>query len=69
MLQIPKAGDQIPEQDPEEMGSTYFSLVNHINLAQVSQKQCIYDCDNQTNSASAHNLNCLYHSQKVSGAH
>lgn len=38
MLQIPKAGDQIPEQDPEEMGSTYFSLVNHINLAQVSQK-------------------------------
>jgi hypothetical protein len=37
MLQIPKAGLQIPEQDPQEMGSNYFSLENHINLVQASQ--------------------------------
>lgn len=37
MLQIPKADVQIPEQDPQEMGSIYFSLENQINLVQASQ--------------------------------
>lgn len=37
MLQIPKAGGQTPEQDPEERGSIYFSLENQINLVQASQ--------------------------------
>lgn len=37
MLRIPKADDQILEQDPQGMGSIYFSLENHINLAQASQ--------------------------------
>ena len=37
MLQIPKAGVRIPERDPQEMGSIYFSLENQINLVQASQ--------------------------------
>lgn len=38
MLQIPKADVQILEQDPQGMGSIYFSLENQINLVQASQK-------------------------------
>lgn len=37
MLQIPIADVQIPEQDPQGMGSIYFSLENQINLVQASQ--------------------------------
>ena len=37
MLQIPKAGVQIPEQDPQGMGCIYFSLENQTNLVQASQ--------------------------------
>ena len=37
MLQIPKAVFQIPEQDPQGMGSIYFSLENQISLVQASQ--------------------------------
>lgn len=37
MLQIPKAVVQIPEQDPQGMGSIYFSLENQISLVQASQ--------------------------------
>lgn len=37
MLLIPKAVVQIPEQDPEGMVGTYFSLENQINLVQASQ--------------------------------
>lgn len=37
MLQIPIADVQILEQDPQEMGSIYFSLENQINLVQASQ--------------------------------
>ena len=36
MLQIPKADVQIPEQDPQGMGSIYFSLENQISLVQAS---------------------------------
>lgn len=38
MLQIPKAGAQTLEQDPQERESIYFSLENQINLVQASQK-------------------------------
>lgn len=38
MLQIPKAGAQTLEQDPQEMESIYFSLENQINLVQASQR-------------------------------
>lgn len=38
MLQIPKAGVQTPEQDPQAMGRIYFSLENQINLVQASQR-------------------------------
>lgn len=38
MLQIPKAVVQIHEQDPQGMGSIYFSLENQINLVQASQR-------------------------------
>jgi len=38
MLQIPKADVQIPEQDPQGMGSIYFSLENQISLVQASQR-------------------------------
>lgn len=38
MLQIPKAGAQTPEQDPQERGSIYFSLDYQINLVQASQR-------------------------------
>lgn len=38
MLQIPKAVVQIPEQDPQGMGSIYFSLENQISLVQASQR-------------------------------
>lgn len=38
MLQIPKAGAQTLEQDPQERGSIYFSLENQINLVQASQR-------------------------------
>lgn len=49
MLQIPKADVQFPEQDPQEMGSIYFSLENQINLVQASQTpdhqgKCILSC-------------------------
>lgn len=37
MIQIPKAGVQTPEQDPQEKGNIYFSLENQINLVQASQ--------------------------------
>lgn len=37
MQEIPKAVVQIPEQDPQGMGSIYFSLENQINLVQASQ--------------------------------
>lgn len=38
MLQIPKAVVQILEQDPQGMGSIYFSLENQISLVQASQR-------------------------------
>lgn len=37
MLQIPKAGGQTLEQDPQEMRCIYFSLEYQINLVQASQ--------------------------------
>jgi hypothetical protein len=38
MLQIPTVAVQTPAQDPQGKVGIYFSLENHISLAQASQK-------------------------------